>query len=389
ARSMPGWSHTRQTRPSRCCTVIPSKGSFSPYSGWVGSMTSTVSVGRAVSPIGVVSSVGLAPDGQIYVMGGIYPFCSSGPVCTRVEAYNPDANTWATKQAMPTPRQYFGLATAPDGNLYAVGGYLGSGDPALRHRGEVFEYDHLANAWTTRAPMPTPRRAMSVAMVGERIFAIGGFNGAPLDIVEEAVLDHLQTVGAGGPYSAGASTTVQLNATASDPDGDALSFAWDVDGDLVYETPGQNPVATVPHRPSGAYPVRVRALDSKGGYAVATATLNIFCGPRPKVGVQTQKLGPGQLRATIMAGLAPLGLAPLGLLRLGQPRPISNARVDVLGGPSNITAAQDVPVSGAQVVFTVARQPADQTPVMVPFQVIDACTPALPWSSFVGFGAGY
>lgn len=252
----------------------------------------------------------LAPDGQIYVMGGIYPFCSSGPVCTRVEAYNPDANTWATKQAMPTPRQYFGLATAPNGNLHAVGGYLGSGDPALRHRGEVFEYDHLANAWTTRAPMPTPRRAMSVAMVGDRIFAIGGFNGAPLDIVEEAVLDHLPTVGAGGPYSAGASTTVQLNATASDPDGDAFSFAWDVDGDLVYETPG-------------------------------------------------------------------------------QPRPISNARVDILGGPSNITAAQDVPVSGAQVVFTVARQPADQTPVMVPFQVIDACTPALPWSSFVGFGAGY
>jgi hypothetical protein len=38
---------------------------LSPYSGWVGSMTSTVSVGRAVSPIGVVSSVGLEEDRRI------------------------------------------------------------------------------------------------------------------------------------------------------------------------------------------------------------------------------------------------------------------------------------------------------------------------------------
>jgi hypothetical protein len=178
---------------------------------------------------------------------------------------------------------------------------------------------------------------------------------------------------------------VQLNATASDPDGDPLNFAWDVDGDLVYETPGQNPVATVPHKPSGTYRIRVRALDSKGGYTVATATLNIFCGPRPKVTVQSQKLGPGQLQATITAGLA-----PLGLLRLGQPRPLQNARVDVEGGPSNITSAQDVTVSGTQVVFTVTRQPVSApTAVMVPFQVIDACTPSLPWSSFVGFGSSF
>src|SRR6185436_4092189 len=65
ARSIPGWSQTRHTRPSRCCTVIPSKGSVSPYSGWVGSMISTVSVGRAVSPIGVFSSVGLEEHPRI------------------------------------------------------------------------------------------------------------------------------------------------------------------------------------------------------------------------------------------------------------------------------------------------------------------------------------
>jgi hypothetical protein len=30
ARSIPGWSQTRQTRPNRCWVVMPSRGSSSP-----------------------------------------------------------------------------------------------------------------------------------------------------------------------------------------------------------------------------------------------------------------------------------------------------------------------------------------------------------------------
>jgi N-acetylneuraminic acid mutarotase len=354
---------------------------------------------RLVSPMAVARhSLGLtvAGDGKLYAVGGTVDTnggLNSAPTAA-VERFTPptdssDPGIWAGPSGippLPAARSALGLVGTPSGNLYALGGASPTSDANTRDRPEVYEYDPVGNAWATKAPMPSARRALSVVLVGGRLFAIAGLkNDGVLSVNEEAVLDRLPTVAAGGPYMAVAGGSVQLQATGNDPDGDPLGFAWDVDGDLLYETAGQNPAATVPRKPSGAYPVRVRVLDPRGGYAVATATLNIFCGPRPPVGIRTERIGAGQIRATVTAGLA-----PLGLLRLGQPRPIQNARVDIQGGPQGITAAQDVTVSGAEAILTVTRRPdaAPTAAVTVPLQVIDGCTPGLPWSTFVGFGSG-
>jgi PKD repeat protein len=45
---------------------------------------------------------------------------------------------------------------------------------------------------------------------------------------------------AGGPYSVSEGTSVFLNGSGSDPDGDPLTFAWDIDNDGTFEAPGQN-----------------------------------------------------------------------------------------------------------------------------------------------------
>jgi PKD repeat protein len=37
---------------------------------------------------------------------------------------------------------------------------------------------------------------------------------------------------------------VQFAATATDPDGHAVNYAWDLDGDGMFETAGQNPTFT-------------------------------------------------------------------------------------------------------------------------------------------------
>jgi hypothetical protein len=57
--------------------------------------------------------------------------------------------------------------------------------------------------------------------------------------------------------------------------------------------------------------------------------------------------------------------------------------VDVDGGPAGITSAQDVPITGGVMTFTVTRTGAGA--VMVPITVTDGCG---EWRSFVGFGPG-
>ena len=53
-------------------------------------------------------------------------------------------------------------------------------------------------------------------------------------------LNAFPTVDAGGPYSAAEGSTVTVSATGSDPDGDAITFAWDLDNNGSFETQGQS-----------------------------------------------------------------------------------------------------------------------------------------------------
>ena len=47
------------------------------------------------------------------------------------------------------------------------------------------------------------------------------------------------TADAGGPYTVAEGGSVSLSATGTDPNGDALTYAWDLDDNGTYETPGQ------------------------------------------------------------------------------------------------------------------------------------------------------
>ncbi|MCG2725771.1 MAG: Ig-like domain repeat protein, partial [Elusimicrobia bacterium] len=99
--------------------------------------------------------------GKLYAIGGI------GGTIKENEEYDPAANTWVTKVAMPTAR-YALSAAAVDGKLYAIGGYSGSS----LNKNE--EYDPAANVWTTKAVMPTARVYLVAAVVGRKLYAIGG-----------------------------------------------------------------------------------------------------------------------------------------------------------------------------------------------------------------------
>src|SRR5262249_16267979 len=65
---------------------------------------------------------------------------------------------WGSKAAMPTARLFHGLAAAPNGKLYAVGGYNIASVAAGGCGGEcktVEEYDPATNSWAPRAALAT------------------------------------------------------------------------------------------------------------------------------------------------------------------------------------------------------------------------------------------
>jgi len=84
---------------------------------------------------------------------------------------------------MPTPRNALSAAVV-DGKIYAIGGWgydrpeggWESIDPTATGQdfSKVEVYDPETDTWTTRADMPTPRSHMTVSALGGKIYAIGG-----------------------------------------------------------------------------------------------------------------------------------------------------------------------------------------------------------------------
>ena len=88
------------------------------------------------------------------------------------------------------------------------------------------------------------------------------------------VLNRAPSVSAGGPYTVAEGGSTGLSASGSDPDGDALAYAWDLDDNGTFETTGQSPSFTWDDGPA-TRTVTVRATDPSGATATATATVTV------------------------------------------------------------------------------------------------------------------
>ena len=115
-------------------------------------------------------------DGKIYVFGGYNGIDNRGEnfkVLDVVEMYDPQTDIWVRKQDMPIPRYIFGVGVVAD-KIYAIGGtnFLDLNNPWRFNLVEV--YDPITDIWAKRANMPTRRDFLSVEVVGEVIYALGG-----------------------------------------------------------------------------------------------------------------------------------------------------------------------------------------------------------------------
>uniref|UniRef100_A0A8C5B5E7 Kelch-like family member 5 n=1 Tax=Gadus morhua TaxID=8049 RepID=A0A8C5B5E7_GADMO len=120
------------------------------------------------------STVGVAVlNGKLYAVGG-----RDGSSCLRsVECFDPHTNRWSGCSPMAKRRGGVGVATW-NGFLYAIGGHDAPASSLSSRLSDCVErYDPQTDAWTTVAPMSISRDAVGVCLLGDRLYAVGGYDG--------------------------------------------------------------------------------------------------------------------------------------------------------------------------------------------------------------------
>src|SRR5258705_470104 len=114
------------------------------------------------------SAIAESVGGRIYVIGGVttmdnttdVAFNGQGParVLGVNQVYDPAANTWTTKSAMPTGRNH-AFSGVVNGKIYVIGGRIGHGFVTTSSNTDVVEeYDPVKDLWrVAKARMISPR----------------------------------------------------------------------------------------------------------------------------------------------------------------------------------------------------------------------------------------
>lgn len=121
-------------------------------------------------PSGRANFPAVTVDGTIYTFGG----GENGVGTSDVESYDPSADEWEILGPLPTPLMS-AAAAAVDGVIYVMGGETGAWmiGPVVA---DTHAYNPATDTWLPRADMPTPRMAASTAVVGDRIYVVGGLD---------------------------------------------------------------------------------------------------------------------------------------------------------------------------------------------------------------------
>jgi methionine-rich copper-binding protein CopC len=83
------------------------------------------------------------------------------------------------------------------------------------------------------------------------------------------------TANAGGPYSTPEGSAVALSGSASDPDGDALSFAWDLDNDGSFDDATGPSASFFGVDGPSTHPVALKVCDSHNPCVTSTTTVQV------------------------------------------------------------------------------------------------------------------
>jgi len=191
-----------------------------------------------------------------------------------------------------------GCSTGSGSVISAISFYSGNSYPGT-YKGALFFGDHSRNCIWAMLPggngLPNVNNIQAFVVdpnshpvdleadpaSGDLLYA--NFDGGQVRRIQYLGGNNPPTaVATANPTSGPAPLTVQFNGSgSSDPDGDALSYAWDLDGDASYDdSTAANPGFTYPT--AGTYTVRLRVTDNRGASAVsAPITITVGAGNTP------------------------------------------------------------------------------------------------------------
>lgn len=120
---------------------------------------------------------GIAAGGKLYVFGGLAPGWT--PMGMAYE-YDPDSDQWTKKKNMPLASHHVAFAEL-NGKIYVMGGFVKpeKGPTAWVPINNAWEYDPAKDTWKALAPLPTKRGSPNAAVVGGKIYVIGGASMHP------------------------------------------------------------------------------------------------------------------------------------------------------------------------------------------------------------------
>ncbi|HEU0297499.1 MAG TPA: PKD domain-containing protein [Anaerolineales bacterium] len=163
--------------------------------------------------------------------------------------------------------------------------------------------------------------------------------------VTMSVTNQPPTTDAGGPYSVDEGASVTVNASGNDPEGGALVYAWDLDNNGTFETPGQSATfSAVSLAGPSSHTIAVQVTDDGGLTATDQATVNVLDvatpTPQAQLSILTTEVNDFVAGGDISSGV---GTALLSKLQTAQKKLDSsqtNTTINVLNAFMNSVEAQ-------------------------------------------------
>lgn len=106
---------------------------------------------------------------------------------------------------------------------------------------------------------------------------------------------------AGGPYTVSEGGSITLTAESTDPEGGVLSYAWDLDGDSVFETPGQSVTFSAAGLDGPSTQVVAVEVTDDGGLSATAETTVEITNVAPSLSAIVATLDPMQVDSSIAA----------------------------------------------------------------------------------------